>query len=155
MSGLILRTVKPGDLEAVYIIERLSFKHPFPPSYLETMAYLSPETFLVALLERRLVGYSASVIRGSEGHVVSIAVHPDYRRMGVGERLLKETVKNLKRLGVSRVVLEVRVDNEPAVSLYRKMGFKISELLRGYYWNGEDAYRMVLDLKQRKPFNFP
>lgn len=138
-----MRTVRPGDLKEVYTIERLSFKQPFPPSYLETLAYLSPETFIVASVEGRIVGYSASVLKGLEGHLLSIAVHPDYRGLGIGERLLRENIKRLKELGARRVVLEVRVSNAAAIRLYRKLGFEIRALLKNYYWDGEDAYEMV------------
>lgn len=146
MKGLTLRTVKPEDLKDVYRIERLSFKQPFPPSYLETLAYLSPKTFIIAIVDERIVGYSASVLKGQEGHVLSIAVHPDYRGLGIGENLLRENIKRLKELGARRVVLEVGVSNMAAIRLYKKLGFEISGLLRNYYWDGEDAYKMVFTI---------
>jgi len=146
MKGLTLRTVRPGDLKEVYKIERLSFQQPFPPSYLETLAYLSPETFIVASIDEHVVGYSASVLKGLEGHILSIAVHPEYRGLGIGEKVLRENIRRLKELGVRKVVLEVRVSNTAAIQLYKKLGFEISNLLRNYYWDGEDAYEMVLTI---------
>jgi ribosomal-protein-alanine N-acetyltransferase len=143
----MIRTVKPEDLKNVYLIERLSFERPYPSSYLETLAYLSPETFLVVSLNGHIVGYSASVLRGSEGHIISIAVHPNYRGIGIGERLLRENVKQLKDLGAKRVILEVKVDNIQALNLYRKLGFKIVKTLKNYYWDGADAYRMTLNVE--------
>jgi ribosomal-protein-alanine N-acetyltransferase len=143
----MIRTVKPEDLKNVYLIERLSFERPYPSSYLETLAYLSPETFLVVSLNGHIVGYSASVLRGSEGHIISIAVHPNYRGIGIGERLLRENVKQLKDLGAKRVILEVKVDNIQALNLYRKLGFKIVKTLKNYYWDGADAYRMALNVE--------
>jgi len=146
MKGLTLRTVRPGDLKEVYKIERLSFRQPFPPSYLETLAYLSPETFIVASIEGHVVGYSASVLKGFEGHILSVAVHPEYRGLGIGEKVLRENIRRLKELGARKVVLEVRVSNTVAIQLYKKLGFEISNLLRNYYWDGEDAYEMVLTI---------
>jgi ribosomal-protein-alanine N-acetyltransferase len=143
----MIRTVKPEDLKNVYLIERLSFERPYPSSYLETLAYLSPETFLVVSLNGHIVGYSASVLRGSEGHIISIAVHPNYRGIGIGERLLRENVKQLKDLGAKRVILEVKVDNIQALNLYQKLGFKIVKTLKNYYWDGADAYRMALNVE--------
>ncbi len=147
MDDLIIRTVKPEDLKNIYLIERLSFERPYPPSYLETLAQLSPETFLVVSLNGHVVGYSASVLRGSEGHIISIAVHPSYRGIGIGEKLLRENVKRLKDLGAKKIVLEVKVDNIQALSLYRKLGFRIIKTLKNYYWDGTDAYKMALNVE--------
>lgn len=146
----MIRTVKGEDLKSIYLIEQLSFERPYPSSYLETLAYLSPETFLVVSLNGSIVGYSASVLRGSEGHIISIAVHPDYRGIGIGEKLLRENIKRLKDSGAERVVLEVRVDNIQALKLYQKLGFRIVKTLKNYYWDGSDAYRMVLNVKSLK-----
>ncbi len=146
LNNLVIRTVKDGDLKSIYLIERLSFERPYPSSYLETLAYLSPETFLVVSLNGSIVGYSASVLRGSEGHIISIAVHPDYRGIGIGEKLLRENIKRLKDSGAKRVVLEVRIDNIQALKLYQKLGFKIVKTLKNYYWDGADAYKMVLNV---------
>ncbi|MEM3104102.1 MAG: ribosomal protein S18-alanine N-acetyltransferase [Candidatus Bathyarchaeia archaeon] len=146
MNNLVIRTVKDGDLKSIYLIERLSFERPYPSSYLETLAYLSPETFLVVSLNGSIVGYSASVLRGSEGHIISIAIHPDYRGIGIGEKLLRENIKRLKDSGAKRVVLEVRIDNIQALKLYQKLGFKIVKTLKNYYWDGADAYKMVLNV---------
>ncbi len=146
MSNLTIRTVKHEDLKSIYLIERLSFERPYPSSYLETLAHLSPETFLVVSLNGCIVGYSASVLRGSEGHIISIAVHPNYRGIGIGEKLLMKSIKRLKDLGAKRVILEVKVDNIRALKLYQKLGFKIVKTLKNYYWDGADAYRMTLNV---------
>ena len=95
------------------------------------------------------MGYSASVLRGFEGHILSIAVHPDYRGLGVGEKVLRENIKRLKELGAKKVVLEVRVSNTVAIRLYKKVGFEVSGLLKNYYWDGEDAYKMILTIDDR------
>lgn len=145
MSRLEIRTVKTEDLKSIYFIERVSFERPYPSSYLETLAYLSPETFLVVSLDGSIVGYSASVLRGFEGHIISIAVHPNYRGIGIGEKLLRENIKKLRDLGAKRIVLEVKVDNIQALRLYQKLGFRIVKTLKNYYWDGSDAYRMILD----------
>jgi len=147
LDDLIIRTVKPEDLKNIYLIERLSFERPYPSSYLETLAHLSPETFLVVSLNGHVVGYSASVLSGSEGHIISIAVHPNYRGIGIGEKLLRENVKRLKDLGARKIVLEVKVDNVQALSLYRKLGFRIVKTLKNYYWDGTDAYKMALNVE--------
>lgn len=141
-APVILRSVNPKDLREIVALERLCFKKPFPSSYLETLAYLSPKTFLVAELEGKIVGYVVASVRGKEGHVISIAVHPDQRRKGIGEGLLKAVLKILLERMVSSIILEVRRSNKAAISLYEKMGFRIEGVAKGYYSDGEDAFIM-------------
>ncbi len=78
------------------------------------------------------------------GHLVSIAVLREYRGMGIGSALLRETLKAVKEeYGAEAIYLEVRVSNYTAIRLYEKHGFRKVRLIRSYYRDGEDAYVMV------------
>jgi len=82
------------------------------------------------------------------GHVISIAVLQEYRRRGIGSALMSEALKIFeKKYDVDSVYLEVRVSNQPAISMYEKFGFVKARIIRGYYRDGEDAYVMVKRLK--------
>ncbi len=95
---------------------------------------------------RRLLGKEYRVL-----HLISIAVLREYRRMGIGSALLKATIDEAVLDGnIASIYLEVRVSNEPAIRLYRKFGFREVRVIRGYYRDGEDAYVMVLPLRQRE-----
>jgi ribosomal-protein-alanine N-acetyltransferase len=81
------------------------------------------------------------------GHVISIAVLPEYRKKGIGTALLNEAINRMKNnYGTEAVYLEVRVSNKDAISLYKKMGFEEVRIIKEYYRNGEDAYVMVKKL---------
>ncbi len=81
-------------------------------------------------------------------HLISIAVLPEYRRMGIGSALLERTISRARSEGnIVSVYLEVRISNEPAIRLYEKFGFKKARIIKGYYRDGEDAYVMVLKLR--------
>ena len=76
-----------------------------------------------------------------------LAVHPDYRRRGVGRYLLTTMIHNAREKGFRRVTLEVRKSNSAAQRLYQSLGFVGNGVRRGYYSNdGEDALLMVLEL---------
>ncbi|AFZ71038.1 ribosomal-protein-alanine acetyltransferase [Caldisphaera lagunensis DSM 15908] len=78
------------------------------------------------------------------GHVISIAVLPEYRKKGIGTALLKEAISRMKdNYNAESVYLEVRVSNNDAISLYKKMGFEEVRIIKEYYRDGEDAYVMV------------
>lgn len=64
----------------------------------------------------------------------NVAVHPDYQGRGIGRRVVEEALEAIRRRGGRQIILQVRVDNEPAQRLYRRLGFErfdtIVELLR-------------------------
>ncbi|RLF88826.1 ribosomal-protein-alanine N-acetyltransferase [Thermococci archaeon] len=142
-SNVVIRRATMEDLEEVGRIERLSFPNPYPRSFLYQLYFSFPEGFLVAELEGRIVGYVITRMRSrTEGHVVAIAVDPEYRGRGIGKSLVLRAMKILREKGSRRVRLEVRVSNEVAISLYKSLGFEIEGVIRRYYMDGEDAYLM-------------
>lgn len=144
VEGLSVREVRYEDIPAIYEIERLCFKDPYELPLLQMYYAISRSLFLVAEREGRVVGYAIGLAKKwGEGHVISIAVHPEWRRRGVGKRLMLQLLEKMRRMGVRWVRLEVRVSNEAAINLYRRLGFSIEGVLKGYYRDGEDAYLMI------------
>ena len=105
---------------------------------------------LKAVQDDRIVGFIAGDPRRHEGHtiIVTIAVHPDYQRRGIGERLLREVEA---RSALLRLQLMVRTSNLPALRLYRKLDYTIVETWPRYYEDGEDAYVMEKSLTLPAP----
>lgn len=112
-----------------------------------------PKAFLIALAEGKVVGYimcraetgfsefgGLRVVR--KGHIVSLAVLPEFRRMGIGRALLEGALNGVLEYGVKECYLEVRVSNESAIRLYESFGFGAVTRLRGYYRDGEEALVM-------------
>ena len=81
-----------------------------------------------------------------KGHVVSIAVLPQNRRKGVAKALINRALEGMRYYKAKQCFLEVRVTNDVAVSLYKKLGFDVTRTLSGYYSDGEDAYVMTIKL---------
>ncbi len=149
ISSIKVRDATINDLEEIQRIERLSFKYPYPTYYMKALLEGLADFFLVAEIKPKggIIGYVvARIERNSMGHIISIAVDPSWRNRGIGSLLMKEAIKKLKDVGCSIVFLEVRVSNAPAISLYKKLGFKITERIVGYYRDGEDAFIMVKDI---------
>jgi ribosomal-protein-alanine N-acetyltransferase len=144
MGGISIRRVRTTDMPYIYEIERLSFRPPYPPSYIDSLAQLAPKTFLVAEKEEKIVGYVAAIVQGAGlGHIISIAVHPRYYRQGIGTSLILRLIETLKEQGASTIRLEVRKSNIAAQKMYAKLGFKIAHTLPKYYENGEDCVVML------------
>ena len=76
------------------------------------------------------------------GHIVTLDVHPDFRRQSIGHHLMERAEEHLRQRGAARVILEVAVQNEIAQRFYEKRGYLREKLLRRYYADRSDAYQM-------------
>jgi ribosomal-protein-alanine N-acetyltransferase len=96
---------------------------------------------LKAVADGRLVGFISGEPRPAEGFawISTIGVHPDYRRQGVGSRLLAECEA---RLDEPRLRLTVRAGNTAAIALYQRFGYQEVERWPGYYADGETGIVM-------------
>jgi ribosomal-protein-alanine N-acetyltransferase len=142
-----IRPVVRRDLRRILEIEAASFgRDAWDRPIFEDALDRSPGLFVVARLAGRIAGYSITFIERGAAELVSIAVHPKYRRNGVGEALMHFTLPDLKQRGVARWRLMVRIDNEQAIGFYRGFGFERIRTVRGYYGRGVDAWRMELRL---------
>ena len=96
---------------------------------------------------QQLVGYAGLWFDGDVSQVMTIGVAPAMQREGIGSALLGALVERSRDLGATAVLLEVRVDNDPAVALYERFGFAMLDRRRRYYQpEGADAWTMRLDL---------
>ena len=97
--------------------------------------------WLVAVDGDRVAGYVGSQTVCDETDMMNVAVTADYRRQGLGEKLVLALVEELKAMGSQCLTLEVRDSNTPARTLYEKLGFQQIGLRKNYYRNPkEDAY---------------
>jgi ribosomal-protein-alanine N-acetyltransferase len=114
------------------------------------LARLNPSTWFrspVPVASRRVIGYGGFWFILDEAHVSTIAVHPDWRGQGIGERLLATMLEQALDLGAVTATLEVRVSNVRAQGLYRKYDFEVVGRRKHYYRdNGEDALLMTAQM---------
>ncbi|GHO91383.1 ribosomal-protein-alanine acetyltransferase [Reticulibacter mediterranei] len=93
-----------------------------------------------------IIGFAGLWLMVDEAHITTIAMHPNYRRQGLGEFLLVSLIDIAYDIGAKWVTLEVRVSNYTAQNLYRKYGFREAGLRHRYYSdNQEDALIMWTD----------
>jgi ribosomal-protein-alanine N-acetyltransferase len=152
-----LRKFTPDDLQSVMKINRFCLPENYMDFFFMDLHKRFPETFIVAEEDLKIVGYImcrievglASFGLGGlirKGHVVSIAVLPQGRRKGVAQALMTKAIEGMTHYKAKLCYLEVRVTNEPGVSLYKKLGFEVNRTLKGYYSDCEDAYMMTKKL---------
>jgi ribosomal-protein-alanine N-acetyltransferase len=102
--------------------------------------------YLVARIDREVVGYGGLICYGEEAHVTNVAVDPLQHRRGIGGRVLHDLLIAAGDLGAEAVSLEVRVTNWGAQRLYGRFGFRPVGVRKNYYQEiNEDALIMWLD----------
>ena len=121
-------------LPQVVAIEALSFTLPNS----EAVFRHDEKKYLVAKQDNKVLGYIGLEDIAGEKHIINMAVHPDYRRQGVGKKLVENILTDNQVF-----FLEVRPSNVAALELYKKYGFKDVGRRKNYYQdNGEDACSM-------------
>lgn len=132
------------DLEDVLAIERVSFHTPWSrAAFRYELTENRVARCIVARIGDRVGGYLCLWEVGHEIHITNLAVHPTFRRQGIGRRLLEPTLEAARRRGVSLALLEVRPTNAEAIGLYESLGFRVIGRRKGYYFDtGEDALVM-------------
>lgn len=131
-------------VDEVLVIERLSFKTPWSrEAFVSELTRNKCSRYKVIIVDNRVVAYAGLWVMLDEGHITNIAVHPDYRGFGLGNVLVEELIKLSRNENLTAMTLEVRVNNLPAINLYKKYGFKETAIRKGYYQDTkEDALIM-------------
>ncbi len=156
IGNCVIRRCDPSDIIPVMEINLKTLPEHYSDYFYESLLAELPEAFLVAEIERKLVGYIMCKIEYGfsnfkklgfvkKGHVVSIAVLSEHRNKGIGRALVEESLLGVKLKKADELYLEVRCSNNEAIKLYEKLGFVIKQRLKAYYRDGEDAYLMTIE----------
>lgn len=152
-----LRKFSMNDLQGVMQINHTCLPENYTDFFFLDLYRRFPETFIVAEQGGEVIGYimcrvevglSGLGLSGliKKGHVVSVAVSSEHRRKGIGEALVSKAMEAMKLYNSKQSYLEVRVTNDDAIRLYKKLGFEVSRTMHGYYADGEDAQVMTKKL---------
>ena len=144
-----IRKMVLHDIDQVLEVERLSFTNPWSKDTFQ--AEIQSNLFayyFVAVQNETIVGYGGMWMILDEAHVTNIAVHPDFRGLNFGKKLVHELIIQAFKQGASKITLEVRVSNLAARNLYKGFGFHEAGVRKGYYSdNNEDAIIMWKDMQ--------
>ncbi len=134
-----------ADLDDILALERLCYPQPWTEANFRGEIKRPITLPLGYKVDGRVVAQCFFWLLPPEIHLLNLAVHPDYRRLGLGRRLLSAMISIGRRARVEDIFLEVRPSNRAAVELYRSAGFVVAGRRSGYYEDGEDAVLMTLD----------
>ena len=140
------RSWKFEDILKISELEKECFSDPW--TYRMFVEGFSSKLFygVCAVEDGEIVGYACETVLFENAEVDNIAVAKSCRRRGVGKKLLKKLETEAKERGARVILLEVRVSNAPAMTMYLKEGFKGIYVRPRYYPDGEDAVVMQKEL---------
>ena len=149
-----------AHLEGCAELEKLCFHEPWSAKSLELLCndgigvgYLTTSgdgagVTDAIVTDAIVTAYGGMLITVDEGQITNIAVHPDYRRQGLGDAVVKALLRHAKSARLSSVSLEVRASNAAAIALYKNNGFREVGRRKGFYTKpSEDALIMEARFK--------
>ncbi len=128
-----IKKMMPEDVKQVAYLEKEVFSVPWSEKSLEESRKRSEYVFLVAWCGQEIAGYIGMYQVMEEGDITNVAVHPKYRKQGIGNALVNALLREALLLGISEITLEVRVSNQTAIHLYEKNGFVSEGTRKNYY----------------------
>ena len=154
-----IRFATSKDIAEVIAINYKTLPEHYSNSFFMELLLDSPETFIVAEIDGRIIGYimcrveyGFSILRkmslARKGHVVSFAVLEEYRSKGIGKKLVEQSIEGMKIKKCNESYLEVRTDNQAAINLYEGLGYSKIATLNAYYKDGKNAFLMSVRLNK-------
>jgi len=146
-ARLEITRMRRRHLRGVMAIERQAYTRPWSPNlFVAEMTEPNNRCYLVARMDREVVGYGGMICYGEEAHITNVAVDPERLRSGVATRLLFDLTLQGIEMGAHAISLEVRVTNWGAQRLYGRFGYHPVGIRRNYYQElQEDALIMWTD----------
>lgn len=135
------------DIEAICDIERACFSDPWSYESIKSELDNPFGLYAIAYDGTRVVGYIMGTVLYEDCDINNVAVLPEYRRRGVGRRMMESFLVRCRGKGAKRVLLEVRESNLAAIGLYSAFGFAVIGKRRDYYDDPrEDAVLMEVEI---------
>jgi ribosomal-protein-alanine N-acetyltransferase len=142
-----IRKMTAEDVPAVAALDQISFSLPWPERSFHFEVTGNPASRCwVAEADERVIGMIVAWLFVDEVHIATLATHPDFRRLGIAQKLLTHTLRYTHDEGAVTSFLEVRESNLAAQEMYRKFGYESTGRRKRYYKdNDEDAILMTLE----------
>mgnify|MGYP004659343177 FL=1 len=147
---MLIRPMTKKDLNKVLLIENDSFISPWNEKQFNYELNENPYAILlVADYKGVICGFIDFWITFDVAQVNQIAVLSSLRRKGIGQVLMQDMINRVTNARVNKITLEVRTQNDKAIALYEKFGFKEALIKKGYYDNGDDAKFMIKEVGEQ------
>ena len=138
----MIRPYKHSDFSDILEIEQSVFSQ-YDTYFMMEMCQWCKDSIFVSEHGGHVIGYIIGVLtEEGEGRIFSVGVETLYQGLGIGSQLIRILMYKFLEHGISEVVLEVRSSNMAAQRLYKRFGFRLYDVQKGYYQDDEDAIVM-------------
>lgn len=154
-----VKSVTSKDISRIYKLEKATFEENAFTRELFVKLVKLHLLFLKlekGILNKKIIGFIIVIKdKKDRANLINFLIDKSYRNKGWGSFLLQHTLDRIKinYPKINKIILNVNVDNSPAVHVYKKFDFRIADKIDNYYNNGDSAYVMKLDLKNNKRAN--
>lgn len=161
MQILEIQPLNPAQVSEIVVLDQMCLGGLWTAEgYLREINSPNSSLLTLSIVDRddqnskpNLVGVSCLWSILEEAHITLLGIHPDYRRQGFGTLLLLSLLNDAIARELQWATLEVNVNNSQAINLYKKFGFEVAGIRKGYYQvTGEDASILWLKQIQRSDF---
>ena len=147
LDQITIQRMTDEDLDEVVRLEKICFSDPWNRKCFEEELGHQFCMPLVVRLDHKIVGYACLWYVDEQMEIANFAVSPEFRRRGIGRRLMEEVLLESGEKGCTSVILSVRESNLPAKYLYKEFGYvEVGRRKRYYRYPVEDAVIMVKEL---------
>jgi len=136
-----------SDLDAVLAIEQAEYSHPWGRVGFVDSLKNNDNAWVLRNAAGDLLGYFVQMVVVDEMHLLNIAVAGTAQRQGLGKLLLGYAVQQATLLKMTSMLLEVRVSNSPALTLYQSFGFELIARRKNYYQTEQQQREDALILR--------
>jgi ribosomal-protein-alanine N-acetyltransferase len=143
IDEITIERLQEKHLNSLMEIENECFNIPWTKEMFAEELSNEKAVYFVAVFKNNLVGYGGIWFVLDEGQITNIAVKNNFRRRGIGKKILQKLINTAKEKKCFSMTLEVRISNHDAINLYKKEGFKEEGVRKKYYAdNAEDGLIM-------------
>ena len=128
----VLRSMTPADVEEVMAIEKAIYPYPWTRGIFFDCIRVG---YQCRIFQRdgKIKAYAVLSIGVEEAHILTVCVHPDSQRQGLGRMMMEHMIELAKEGGAKIILLEVRPSNEGAIRLYQELKFNEVGVRPDYY----------------------
>lgn len=138
MSSYKIEPMNSSHISGIFEVSTLSLLEAWSINSIEKELSNKLAKYIVALDSDKVIGFVGMWIVFDEGDITNIAVHPDYRKQGIGTLLMDNLISLCNGNSINSLTLEVRESNIPAQRLYEKHGFKGEGIRKNFYDNPKE-----------------
>lgn len=133
MDDLVISVAKEIEIDDISKISINSFSDPWSRSSIKSEIDNDNTYFVVAKQNNKIIGYASMWVMLDHCEISSLSTHIDFRKIGIGKKLVENLIEFAKSEDVEYISLEVRESNHNAIRLYENCGFKRIGIRKNFY----------------------